>query len=268
MDQPRVSIIMGIYNCEKTLRRSFDSLLHQTYTNWQLIMCDDGSTDQTYQIAQGLQQKWPNRIVLLRNSHNLGLNQTLNRCLDIAEGTYIARQDADDLSVPSRLQTEVKFLDQHQEYALVSSGKDHFDENGVWGTYPEIEQPTMKDIFFGPPFCHAAVMMRRSALEKVGGYSVADKLLRVEDYHLWYKFYRAGFKGYNLQETLYLCEDDRHAYARRSFKNRLNEMCLKQLILKQEKLPRHYYLYTLRPLLVGLLPLPLYHFLHQRRLQN
>lgn len=268
MQQPKVSIIMGIYNCEATLQRCFNSLLKQTFSDWQLIMCEDGSQDATYNVAQRIQKSYPDKIILLRNQKNLGLNETLNRCLAVATGKYIARQDADDLSLPDRLRLEVDFLDHHPEYALVSGCKDHFDSEGFWGNFVEIEKPTMKDIFFGPPFCHPACMMRAEALRKIGGYSVAKRLLRVEDYHLWYKFYRAGFKGYNLQQTIYLYADDRDAYSKRNWQNRLNEMHLKRLIIKEEHLPCHYHFFTFRPVIVGLLPTGIYHYLHQHRLQN
>lgn len=268
MKQPKVSIIMGIYNCEQTLQRCFESLLQQTFTDWQLIMCEDGSQDNTYKIAKQIQKHHPEKVIVLRNQKNLGLNETLNRCLAVATGEYIARQDADDLSLPERLKLEVDFLDNHPEYALVSGRKDHFDEEGIWGNLGDVEKPTMKDIFFGPPFCHPASMMRNSVLRQVGGYSVAQRLIRVEDYHLWYKFYRAGFKGYNLQQTIYLYADDRKAYSKRNWQNRLNEMHLKHLILKEERLPWYYHLFALRPIIVGLLPTSIYHHLHRYRLRN
>lgn len=264
----KVSIIMGIYNCEDTLSRCIDSLLQQTFQDWQLIMCDDGSKDATYEQALLFQARYPEKIMVLKNPENKGLNYTLNRCLKAAKGVYVARQDADDYSTPERLQLEVDFLDQHPEYALVSGFKDHFDEAGIWGTCTEIKEPVMLDIFFGPPFCHAACMIRREALEQVGGYSVAERLLRVEDYHLWYKLYREGYRGYNLQQTIYLCEDDRKAYARRNLKNRFNEMYVKRLIIRSEGLSFWYHLHALKPLIVGLLPQNLYNYLHKQRLKN
>ena len=101
-----ISIIMGIYNCEKYLRASIDSVLSQTFKRWELIMCDDGSIDNTYNIAKEYQEKYPDKIILLKNDKNLGLNQTLNNCLEKAKGKYIARQDGDDVSVKDRLEKE------------------------------------------------------------------------------------------------------------------------------------------------------------------
>ncbi|MDK0922904.1 glycosyltransferase family 2 protein, partial [Clostridium perfringens] len=99
----KVSIIMGIYNCEKTLSDCIDSLLNQTYTNWELIMCDDSSTDCTYKIAKRYAEKY-NNIILLRNETNKKLSATLNRCLEVAKGEYVARMDADDIALPTRLE--------------------------------------------------------------------------------------------------------------------------------------------------------------------
>ena len=92
---PKISVLMGIYNCADTLPQAVASIQKQTYPNWELILCDDGSSDHTYEVAQALAAK-DDRIVLLHNDRNLGLNQTLNACLAVATGDYIARMDGDD----------------------------------------------------------------------------------------------------------------------------------------------------------------------------
>ena len=98
-----VSIIMGIYNCAETLPEAIESILNQTYLNWELIMCDDGSSDDTWKIAIRYAEKYPDKIKILKNESNKGLNYTLNRCLKKATGKYIARMDGDDISMPERL---------------------------------------------------------------------------------------------------------------------------------------------------------------------
>ena len=105
---------MGIYNCASTLQEALDSLYAQTYQDFEIILCDDGSKDKTYEVALENQRKHDN-IVLLRNEQNLGLNVTLNKCLAAAEGEYIARMDGDDISLPTRFEKQVKFLDEHPE---------------------------------------------------------------------------------------------------------------------------------------------------------
>lgn len=124
---------MGIYNCEGTLAEALDSLLSQTFTDWNLVMCDDGSSDTTYEIAEQYQTRYSNKINLIKNERNMGLNHTLNRCLEFADGEYIARQDGDDMSMPTRFEKEVAILDSNSEIAIVSTAMTYFDESGVWG---------------------------------------------------------------------------------------------------------------------------------------
>ena len=233
---PKISVIMGIYNCASTLQEALDSLYAQTYQDFEIILCDDGSKDNTYELALENQKQHSN-IVLLKNPHNMGLNQTLNNCLAVAQGEYIARMDGDDLCDPTRFEKQVKFLDEHSEYAIVSSPMLYFDENGVFGKGRVKEGEALKNVFnTGTPFCHAPCMVRKEAYDKVNGYTVDKRLLRVEDYELWVKMYAAGYKGYNLGEHLYSMRDDRNAVARRTFKNRMNEIYAHWLAYKKLKL--------------------------------
>ena len=108
----KISVIMGIYNCASTLKEAIECIINQTFLDWELIMCDDGSTDNTIKVAQKYVEKYPEKIFLLVNKENRGLNYTLNRCLSIAKGIYIARMDGDDLCSPNRFQREVDILEQ------------------------------------------------------------------------------------------------------------------------------------------------------------
>ena len=130
MKNPKVSIIMGIYNCEQTLGEAIESIVAQNFSDWELILCDDGSQDLTYKVARKYQQLYPQKIVLLQNKKNMGLNYTLNYCLKKAKGEFIARMDGDDVCVNTRLEKEVQFLEQHPEFAVVSSPMIMFDEKG------------------------------------------------------------------------------------------------------------------------------------------
>lgn len=263
---PKISILMGIYNCAATLPEAIDSILAQTCTDWELILCDDGSKDDTYQVAEGYRQRFPDKIKLLKNPHNMGLNQTLNNCLEVAEGTYIARMDGDDISVPERFQKELDFLEGHPEFAVVSSAMIYFDQDGDFRTGGCLTpQPQPAQLVHGTIHCHAPCMVRREVICQVGGYSVDKKLLRVEDWHLWLKIYAAGYRGYNLSEPLYKMRDDRAAIGRRKFRFRLNEAHVSLLAVKTFKLPFWKRIYALRPILVGLLPLPVYKILHRNR---
>lgn len=260
---PRVSIIMGIYNCGKTLGEAIDSLLAQTYTDWKLIMCDDGSTDETYSVAQEYARKFPDKLIVLKNGRNMGLNYTLNHCLSVADGELIARMDGDDISVPNRLEREVKFLDCHPQYAIVSSCMHYFDENGIFQTGKGIGEPSVESIARATPFCHAACMVRAEAYKAVSGYSVDDKRLRVEDWDLWVRMYELGYRGYMLDEPLYMMRDDRNAFARRKFKYRINEARVTISAIRKLKLSKKNYIWVLRPIVVGMMPKFLYDRLHR-----
>ena len=107
----KVSIIMGAYNCEETLEDSINSILNQTFTDWEFVICDDASTDNTLQVLEEYKRKYPDKFVILHNEKNLMLAGSLNRCLEYAEGEYIARMDADDIAVNTRLEKQVRFLD-------------------------------------------------------------------------------------------------------------------------------------------------------------
>ena len=110
-NKTKVSVIMGFYNNESTLARAINSILNQTYDKWELIMCDDGSTDYSYSIAKDYFKKYPDRIKLLQNPKNRHLANALNRCLKVASGEYIARMDADDESLPQRFELQAEFLE-------------------------------------------------------------------------------------------------------------------------------------------------------------
>lgn len=261
--ETRVSIIMGIYNCAKTLPEAIESLLTQTYQEWKLIMCDDGSSDDTYQIAERYSNKFPEKIFLIQNDRNMGLNVTLNHCLEYADTEYVARMDGDDISLPTRLEEEVKFLDAHPEYDFVSCPMIYFDEQGdfMWGK--NSGEPALTEYVRGTPFCHAPCLVRRTAYLDVNGYTVSPKRIRVEDWDLWVRMRAAGHRGYNLSEPLYKMRDDRNAFSRRKMKYRLNESRVIVSAVKELHLSPLNYIWAIRPLAVGLLPNGIYQILHK-----
>lgn len=272
-ESKKISILMGIYNCAATLAEAIDSIISQTYTNWQFIICDDGSKDNSYDIAKKYEKMDPDRFVVIKNKSNIGLNSTLNRCLKIADGDYIARMDGDDVCAPTRFQKEVEFLNGHPDYAIVSTYMTTFDENGEWGCIKTLEYPQVKDFpTHVPMFCHAPCMIRKEAFMDVGGYTEDKRLLRVEDYHLWYKFYAKGYKGYNIPEALYKMRDDRNALHRRTVKARFNGIYATFVGFKMVHLPKWMYIYAIKNAVVEIIkiiiPDKLYILLHKRRLNT
>ena len=272
-ESKKIFILMGIFNCAATLAEAIDSIISQTYTNWQFIICDDGSKDNSYDIAKKYEKMDPDRFVVIKNESNIGLNSTLNRCLKIADGDYIARMDGDDVCAPTRFQKEVEFLNSHPDYAIVSTYMTTFDENGEWGCIKTLEYPQVKDFpTHVPMFCHAPCMIRKEAFMDVGGYTEDKRLLRVEDYHLWYKFYAKGYKGYNIPEALYKMRDDRNALHRRTVKARFNGIYATFVGFKMVHLPKWMYIYAIKNAFVEIIkiiiPDKLYILLHKRRLNT
>lgn len=231
-EKKQVSILMGIYNCERDLPQAIDSILAQTYQNWEFIICDDGSTDGSFAIAEGYQRKYPDKFILLKNEENLGLCPTLNRCFSHASGEYIARMDGDDISLPTRFEKQVTFLQDNSDFALVSARMIFFDDQGDWGESSSVEKPSPKDFMSPIVFGHPAVMMRREAFAEVGGYCEENFARRVEDLHLWLKFYVKGYRGYNIQEPLLRFRDDMKTCGRRKYGTRINEFYVRFLAMK------------------------------------
>lgn len=270
-NEKKISIIMGVFNCANTLPEAIESIINQTYTNWVFIICDDGSSDNTYKIAKHYETLYPEHFVVVKNEQNLGLNKTLNKCLDLADGDYVARMDGDDISVPVRFEKEVEVLNQHPEYAIVSSHMVTFDENGEWGCIKTLETPEIRDFpTHVPMFCHAPCMIRREAFLDVQGYTEDKRLLRVEDYNLWYKFYAKGYRGYNIQEPLYKMRDDRNALHRRTPQARINGIYATFLGFRMLHMPVWMYVYAIKNSIIELvkiiLPDSVYEYFHKKRL--
>ena len=200
MKIPKVSVVMSVYNGERYLRESVESILAQTFTDYEFIVVDDGSTDETWDI---LNSYTDSRLVLLRNESNMGLPASLNRGLAIARGRYVARQDADDFSFPHRLERQVAYLDAHSFVGIVGTGRVTVSESGE--AISVYHMPTSDDrirawLLRRSPFCHGTVMARRYLLYETGGYRAA--LPVTEDYDLWLRLAERCEMA-NLTEVLY-----------------------------------------------------------------
>lgn len=262
---PKVSVLMGAYNCADTVEKSIQSIVEQTFTDWEFIICDDGSSDDTAKRVKEFAKHEP-RIVYIKNDRNRGLSYTLNHCLQVAQGVYCARMDADDLCDKTRFEKQVDFLDAHPEYGFVSSRMTRFDENGTYHVpeYIDSYSPTKMDFIKGSPFCHAPVMIRKEAYDAVNGYRDIPQTLGVEDYDLWFRLYSIGIKGYVLQEPLYHMFDGRAAAKRRTFKRRLNEAWVRKEGYRALGLSQKYYVFCLKPIVIGLIPQFIYRIIRRR----
>lgn len=264
---PLISILMGVYNCASTVEEAIQSIVDQTVTDWEFIICDDGSADDTYETVRAIAEKEP-RIVLIRNEHNMGLAPTLNNCLRIARGTYTARMDGDDICAPDRFEKELAVLEADPDCAVVSCAMISYDEGGAYGLSVYPEKPDKEDFFKMSPFCHAGCMMRRAILQELGGYNVSSNVERFEDYDLWYRLYKAGFYGRNLSEPLYSMRDDRNAFRRRKMKYRIKSVRMGLIVYRDFKPGIKYLPGTFMPIIKGLLPEFLYTYLRKKKLSR
>lgn len=169
---PLVSVVMPAYKAEKYIAAAIESILDQTFRDFELIIVDDGSTDGTLQIIN-MYSKADERIVVLKNERNLRVNRTTNKGIEAARGKYVAIMNADDISLPERLGKQVKFMEKHPEVGIVGGTMLIINEVGkVTGErhYYTQDKEIRKHIFRFSPFCHPTVMIRRAVLEKSGLY--------------------------------------------------------------------------------------------------
>jgi glycosyltransferase involved in cell wall biosynthesis len=181
---PVVSVIMSVYNGERHLAEAIESILDQTFRDFEFIIINDGSTDGTADILGRYQRRDERIQVYPQDNH--GLIASLNRGVRLAQGACIARMDADDVSLPERLGKQVGFLDLHPQIGVLGSAVQVTDDNGhVYDTWRFPTTPAFLrwSLCFYNPIPHPTVMMRRQAVVRVGGY--ASDMLHAEDYDLW-----------------------------------------------------------------------------------
>ena len=196
MMSPRVTIIMPIYNVGKYLRESIDGILAQTYRDFELLVMDDYSTDDSSEIIATYTDP---RIRYICNSYNLGLADNLNKCLSLVHTELIARMDGDDIAEPNWLQRNIEVLDSHPEIGICSSGFQFFGTRNSLVRYPQSHEDSMAQMLFG---CTVIVpVIRMSFLEKYHLRYNKDAF-PAEDYDLWSRCYPLT-RVYNIQETLF-----------------------------------------------------------------
>lgn len=187
---PSVTVLMSVYNGATYLREAIKSILSQSYKDFEFIIIDDGSTDDSLKIIESFAQS-DNRIYF-ESHENCGLPTSLNKGLRLAKGTYIARQDADDISLPYRLQKQIEFFHNHTDAVLVFGGLQFIDKNGrVEGTLtPGIADELIPWhlLFTNCVLGHGQVMFRKEAVLALGGYDVQYKY--GQDYELWSRLVR------------------------------------------------------------------------------
>lgn len=185
---PNVTVLMSVFNGKSHVGEAIESILNQTFTDFEFIVIDDSSTDNTLDILQSYATKDP-RIILLKNEINMGLTRSLNRGLKIARGKYIARQDADDISLPERLSIQTDFLDRKGNIGLLGTAYYVINNNGeITGLcrQPQTDTEIRWQMLFHNTFCHTSVMFRRELLSE-GKYLYDENLRYSQDYDFWAK---------------------------------------------------------------------------------
>ena len=251
-DHGLVSVLMSVYNGAPTLEKAAASVLAQTYRNLELILCDDASTDDTWRIMQRIAAQ-DARVTIFQNKTNRGLGASLNECLSRAGGEYIARQDADDISDPDRIERTMDFLlSSGAPYA--ACGVRVFDDTGIWSTRQYPQKITKHIIAQKNPFFHPTMVFRRAVLEGVGGYSETPETRRTEDYDLVMRLAAEGVIGENLPEILYSVYEPKEAYLRHNAKTRLCEVRVRARGLRAMGSPASDYIYLVKPLIMACVP--------------
>lgn len=196
---PEISVIMPVHNGEKYLREAIDSILAQTFSDFELIIIDDGSTDSTADIIKAVNDE---RIVYLKNENNMGISHSLNRGIAASNGQYIARMDADDISLPQRFERQIGFMKSNLEVMILGCAVEAFGEDfeNTVRIFSKSNDDIKIDMLFSTPFAHPSLMFNRRVFE--------DDLYNsdfngIEDYELWIRF-ASKYEMSTLDEVLFM----------------------------------------------------------------
>lgn len=196
---PLVSIIMSIYNNESTLIKSVSSILDQTYDNFEFLIIDDKSTDNSLAILSELAEK-DQRIKIIKNDKNIGLTESLNKLIDISGGQYIARQDGDDFSEKERLREQVKFLEREKDFDACSTRSKIINSTKVIPNFSRI-LPIKHVIKFKNPIVHGSLMINSKTIKELGSYN--KNFYYAQDYKLIYDLIKNKYRIKILNSILY-----------------------------------------------------------------
>ncbi len=187
-NSPLVSVLMSVYNGERYVRFAIESILHQTFTDFEFLIIDDGSNDESVPLIQGFRDS---RIRLVRNGRNLGLVASLNRGLEMARGAYVARMDADDISMPERLQRQVDFMDANPEVDICGAWLEAFEgrDKSIWAP-PLSDEEIKANLVFESVVYHPTVMMRHTVFSDLAARYDEDYPY-AQDYELWCRLSRS-----------------------------------------------------------------------------
>lgn len=254
-ERPVVSVIMGVFYRRESisyLQRAVNSLLSQTYVDFELLISDDGSTQEAVEYLNMCAQQ-DSRILLIRGVRNTSLPTKLNACFAVSKGNYIARMDDDDFSHPDRIEKQVAFLEEHSQITFAGCCINLMTEYGVLGQKYFPARPVVKNFYMTQPYIHPALIFRREALAAVGAYSESPVCDHCEDYDLLLRLYAKGYVGANLQEVL-LDYTVPNVRGNRTMRHRLNEAVIRYRRFRELHCLPWALPFVVKPVVVGLLP--------------
>jgi len=198
---PAITVLLPVYNAYKYVAIAIESILNQTFTDFEFLILDDCSSDRSWEIIQNY-QKMDNRIIAIQNDVNLGGCNNLNKGLKLSKGKYIAGIDNDDWFYPDKLEKQFNFMESHPEVGIVGGVMEIINSNGkVIGKrrYNLTDDEIRKKIFRYSPFAHPLIMIRKSILDKVGYYN--DAYAPADDYDLYFRIGKVS-KFANLPDVI------------------------------------------------------------------
>ena len=194
-----VSVLLSTYNSEESIGESIDSLLSQTYKNLEILISDDGSTDSTKEICKKFQLK-DERVLFSSNKKNIGLTKSLNNLAQKASGSLIARHDADDISLPYRIEEQIQFMKKKKLDAVTTRSlvkQNNKKRPGISFYIPDKLLINKKN-----PFIHGTLIIKKNVFQEIGYYD--ERFYYAQDYKLFYDLLNKGYKVKTLNKALYI----------------------------------------------------------------
>lgn len=250
---PMISVVMSVYNEEQHVSQAMESILNQTFNDFEFIIVNDGSVDKTYEIIKRYAEK-DKRIRIINHAKREGLANSLNDGIKIAQGKYIARMDADDISLPERFQRQVEFMERNPQTGAIGSCYQEVDESG--NILPRKQNPrSWKDIkkalFFYNPISHPTVMIRKEVLKKAGTYD--ETFPTSQDYELFSRI--AQFSELrNHDEVLLIRRFPKKVSGGKMQRQTIDSLIIQIRMLKRGSYPLHYVVFMLKNLIALVIP--------------
>ena len=251
-----ITVLMSVYNDELYLEAAIESILNQTYQDFEFLIFDDASSDMSLEILQRYAEKDP-RIKLVVNQVNRGLGFNLAQGVRLAQSPWIARMDADDVAFSNRLELQVKYVQANPDVAIVGGCAIDIDKDGKFVSERRVpsQNQQIQKLIWTNPFIHGTVLFHKDSITKVGSYSTS--LAKRQDYDLWFRCAQAGFKFANLPQPLIKYRFTGNTLQRNNWKVALVHLRIGWLGCWKVKASPIAYLGVTKQLVIVMLPPPL-----------